>query len=115
MVYLTIILFLVTVFLLTRLFTLKKEVKKISKQLQIYNNRKTNKKIDMVLLDKNIEILGMEINRLIDLYVTENRNKVQFENEQQQVISLLISIPKISIFLSRRTISIFGNGNQQTY
>jgi len=87
MVYLTIILFLVTVFLHTRLFTLKKEVKKISKQLQIYNNRKTNKKIDMVLLDKNIEILGMEINRLIDLYVTENRNKVQFENEQQQAIA----------------------------
>src|SRR5699024_4169448 len=87
MVYLTLILFLVTVFLLTRLFALKKEVKKISKQLQSYNKRKTNKKIDMALFDKDIENLGLEINKLIDLYVTENRERIQFEHEQQQAIA----------------------------
>src|SRR5699024_2906032 len=87
MLYITIIIFLVTIFLLTRLFALKKEVKKISKQLQSYNNRKTNKKIDMALLDKDIENLGLEINRLIDLYATENRKRVQFEHEQQQAIA----------------------------
>ncbi|HLQ82823.1 MAG TPA: HAMP domain-containing sensor histidine kinase [Pseudogracilibacillus sp.] len=87
MLYITIILILVTVFLITRLFALKKEVKKISKQLQSYNNQKTNKKIDMALLDKDIENLGLEINRLIDLYVTENRKRVQFEHEQQQAIA----------------------------
>ncbi|HLR22305.1 MAG TPA: HAMP domain-containing sensor histidine kinase [Pseudogracilibacillus sp.] len=87
MVYLTLILFLVTLFLLTRSFALKKEVKKISKQLQSYNNRKTNKKVDIALLDKDIENLGLEINKLIDLYVTENRERVQFQHEQQQAIA----------------------------
>src|SRR5690625_247901 len=87
MLYITIILILMTVFLITRLFSLKKEVKKISKQLQSYNNQKTNKKIDMALLDKDIENLGVEINRIIDLYVTENRKRVQFEYEQQQAIA----------------------------
>ena len=87
MLYITIILILVTVFLITRLFALKKEVKKISKQLQSYNNQKTNKKIDMALLDKDIENLGLEINRLIDLYATENRKRGQFEHEQQQAIA----------------------------
>jgi signal transduction histidine kinase len=85
--YVAIIISLVTIFLLTRLFALKKEVKKISKQLQIYNHRKTNKKIDMALLDKDIENLGLEINKLIDLYVTENRKRVRFENEQKQAVA----------------------------
>ena len=85
--YVVIIIFFVTVFLLTRLFALKKEVKKISKQLQIYNNRKTNKKIDMSLIDKDIENLGVEINKLIDLYVRESRKRVYFENEQKQAIA----------------------------
>src|SRR5690625_1544102 len=79
--------FLVTVLLLTRLFVLKREVKKINKQLQSYNDRNTNKKIDMTLLDKDIENLGLQINRLIDLYMTENRKRIHFEHEQQQAIA----------------------------
>src|SRR5699024_9561086 len=86
MLLVTIIFFLVIVFLFTRLFAFKKEVKKVRMQLQNYNNRMTNKKIDMVLFDKNIENLGVEINRLIDLYVTENKKRINFEQEQQQVI-----------------------------
>lgn len=87
MMFVVIIFFIVIVFVLSRLFALKKELKKMSKQLQIYNNRKTNKKIDMALFDKTIENLGLEINRLIDLYVTENRRRVSFENEQRQVVA----------------------------
>src|SRR5699024_2081066 len=88
MLYVAIIIIsLVTVFLITRLFALKKEVKKISRQLQTYNHRQTNKKIDMTLLDKDIEDLGLEINKLIDLYVAENRKRVHFEQEQQQAIA----------------------------
>ncbi|HLQ71424.1 MAG TPA: HAMP domain-containing sensor histidine kinase, partial [Bacillota bacterium] len=59
----------------------------ISQQLQCYNDRNTNKKIDMMLLDKDMEHLGSEINRLIDLYITENRKRIQFEHEQQQAIA----------------------------
>src|SRR5699024_1999413 len=87
MVYLILILFLVKLFMLTRRFSLKNEVKKISKKLQRYNKRKTNKKVDIALLDKDIENLGLEINKLIDLYVTENRERVQFQHEQQQAIA----------------------------
>lgn len=87
MLYVVIIISLVTVSLLTRLFALKKEVKKISKQLQIYNNRKTNKKIDMALIDKDIEDLSSEINKLINLYVTEYRKRIRFEDEQKQAVA----------------------------
>lgn len=87
MFYVVIFIFLITVFLLTRLFALKKEVKNISKQLKIYNDRKTNKKIHMALLDKDVESLGLEINKLIDLYMSENRKRVRFEREQKQAIA----------------------------
>src|SRR5690625_1488732 len=87
MLFITIMILLVAVFLLTRLFALKKEIKKTSRQLQSYNDRNTNKKVDMELIDKDMEKLGLEINRLIDLYVTENRKRIQFEYEQQQAIA----------------------------
>lgn len=85
--YVAISIFVITVFLITRLFALKKEVKKIIRQLHNYNNRKTNKRMDIALFDKDIESLGLEINKLIDLYVDENRKRVRFENEQKQVIA----------------------------
>lgn len=87
MMYVAISIFVITVFLITRLFALKKEVKKIIRQLHNYNNRKTNKRMDIALFDKDIESLGLEINKLIDLYVDENRKRVRFENEQKQVIA----------------------------
>lgn len=87
MFYGAIIIFLVTLFFLIRLLSIKKEIKKITHQLQIYNIRKTNKKIDMSLFDKDIENLGLEINKLIDLYVIENRKRVRYENEQKQAIA----------------------------
>lgn len=85
--YVAIFIFIIAVLLLTRLFALKKEVKKISKQLEKYNDRKTNKKIEMALFDKNMEKLGLEINKLIDLYVAENRKRIRYENEQKQAIA----------------------------
>ncbi|MGN8646757.1 sensor histidine kinase [Gracilibacillus sp. HCP3S3_G5_1] len=85
--YLLIIVSLVVVFLFTRLFSLKKEVKKIGRQLQDYNNQSTNKKIDLALLDQHIENLGTEINHLIDLHVKEKRERIRFENELKQTIA----------------------------
>ncbi|WP_373895813.1 sensor histidine kinase [Virgibacillus sp. CBA3643] len=76
----------VTMILLTRLFSLKREVKKLTMQLQNYNNQQTNKKVDMALIDKDIESLGLEINNLIDLHVKESREKIRFEKEQKQAI-----------------------------
>lgn len=87
MLYLSIIISIVAAFLFIRLSSLKKEVKKISRQLEIYNSRKTNKKIDMALLDQDIEKLGLEINKLIDLHVKESGEKIRFENEQKQAVA----------------------------
>ncbi|WP_328150404.1 HAMP domain-containing sensor histidine kinase [Oceanobacillus caeni] len=41
----------------------------------------------MALLDKDVESLGLEINKLIDLYMSENRKRVRFEREQKQAIA----------------------------
>lgn len=101
MFYLSLIISIVAVFLLIRLFSLKKEVRKINQQLKIYNGRKTNKKIDMALIDKEIENLGQEINKLIDLHVKESREKIRFENEQKQAIANIshdLRTPLTSIF-----------------
>lgn len=87
LIYITILVIVLTVILITRLFALKKELKKMRMQLKNYNERKTNKKMDMALLDKDIESLGLEINNLIDLYVAENRRRILFEEEQKQVIA----------------------------
>lgn len=87
MIYITMLIIVLTVFFITRLFALKKELKKMHMQLENYNQRKTNKKMDMALLDKDMERLGLEINNLIDLYVAENRRRVLFEEEQKQVIT----------------------------
>ena len=77
----------VTIFLITRLFALHKEMRKIVHQLKKYNQRETNKKIDMALMDKNMENLGMEINKLIDLHIAENRKRVNFEDEHKRAIA----------------------------
>src|SRR5699024_12410 len=87
MIYILIILSVLTILLLIRFVSLKKEMKKINEQLQSYNRKKTNKKIDMALLDKDIEILGAEINNLIDLHVKEMREKIRYEMERKQVIA----------------------------
>jgi signal transduction histidine kinase len=87
MIYAAIITFIIIACLLLRLFSLKKEVRKISRQLQAYNHRDTNKKVDLALLDKDIENLGCEINKLIDLYVTEQAKRIHFENEQKQAVA----------------------------
>lgn len=87
MLYLFIIVSLMAVFFFTRFLSLKKEVKNIGKQLQNYNNQSTNKKIDMVLLDQNIENLAIEINHLIDLHVKEKRERIRFEKELKQTVA----------------------------
>lgn len=87
MLVVTIIILCVTIYLLSRFIAFKKEVKKLTKQLQIYRNRKTNKKIDLALFDQDIENLAFEMNKLIDLYMNEYRKRVHFENEQQQAIA----------------------------
>ncbi|UJL46771.1 HAMP domain-containing histidine kinase [Virgibacillus sp. NKC19-16] len=87
MFYITIIVTIIAVLFLIRIFSLKKEMKNITDQLKNYNRQTTNKKIDMILLDKDMEKLGTEVNHLIDLYVQENSEKTRFENELKQAVA----------------------------
>jgi len=82
-----IIITLVAAYFFIRLFYLKKEIKKTRNQLQNYNHQNTNKKIDMALLDQQLENLGTEINYLIDLHVKEKRERIRFENELKQTVA----------------------------
>jgi signal transduction histidine kinase len=82
-----IIIILAAAYFFIRFFYFRKEIKKIRNQLQNYNHQKTNKKIDMALLDQHLESLGMEINQLIDLHVKEQRERIRFENELKQTVA----------------------------
>lgn len=75
------------VFVIARFHAFKKEIQKMRLQLETYNEGKTNKKIDVALLDKEIEGLGVEINRLIDRYIVQNKKRITFEKEQKRAIA----------------------------
>ena len=77
----------VAVFVLIRISALKKEVRKISEQLRKYIQHRAGKKIDVALVDRDIEHLSAEINELIELHVIEKRERARHENEQQQTIA----------------------------
>lgn len=77
----------VSIYFFIRMISFKREVKKIGLQLQDYNRQRTNKKIDMSLLEENIENVAIEINALIDLHVIEKRKRIHFENELKQTIA----------------------------
>lgn len=86
--YMTIIiLMLIGLFLLIRIFVYKNMVKSISSQLDDFNSRKTDKKIDMALLDKDFENLGSQINGLMESYIQENGRRIRSENELKQAIA----------------------------
>ena len=86
-VYITLISLIVAVFFLTRFYLLKREIKRAYKQLVDLNNRKTEKKLDLVFWDKDFEQLAIEINAQIDLTKQENAKKRRKENELKQAIA----------------------------
>ena len=73
--YIIIILSLLLIVFLTQLLFIKKQLKNITEQLKNYNMRKTDKKIDITLLNKDIESIASEINNLIDLHIQSNTEK----------------------------------------
>lgn len=87
MLYILIIVTIVVLYLFIRLFTYKRELKKVNDQLRQYNDFSTEKKIDVSLSDRDMEILGIQINRLIDHYVSADRNRLRSENELQQAVA----------------------------
>lgn len=86
-VYITITSIIVAVFFLIRFYLLKREIKRACKQLFELNNRKTEKKLDLVFFDKDFEQLAIQINAQFDLTKQANAEKQRKENELKQAIA----------------------------
>lgn len=67
-IIMSIFLMILIVYLLLKLVLFKNELNNMTEQLQQYNKQSTNKKLDLTLFNKNIEHLGIEINRLMDIH-----------------------------------------------
>lgn len=88
-IIISIFLMVLTVYLLLRLKLFKNELNNMKKQLQHYNKQSTNKKLDLTLFNKNIEQLGIEINKLIDTHTQIYSQYKQIElNKKWEIESI---------------------------
>ncbi|WP_315970099.1 sensor histidine kinase [Bacillus tuaregi] len=86
-VYIAVTSIVITVFVLTRFYLLKKEIRRAEKQLHELNHERTEKKIDLAFFDKDMEKLVKEINKQIDVTKQANAEKRRKENELKQAIA----------------------------
>jgi len=70
-----------------RLYGMKREIKRITHQLQSYTKGSTEKKINIALFDRDLETLSEEINHLITFIVEANALRRRTENELKQGIA----------------------------
>ncbi len=82
LIYMVAILFvLLSLYLFIRFQLLKREMRRITKQLHQYNHDRTENKITISLVDQELEVLATEINALIDRLVLMCTEKNHSENE----------------------------------
>jgi signal transduction histidine kinase len=70
-----------------KLFAYKRQIRYITDQIREFKERKTNKKINTEIKDKNIEELAYEINEYLELYKKKEQEKIVFENTLKQGIA----------------------------
>jgi signal transduction histidine kinase len=87
MIYVTIAAVLLMFIFLLRLAWIKKEVRRLSAQVERFHQGLSGKKVDIALLDKDIEELAGNINQLIDLAVQSNRDRIRSDRELRQAIA----------------------------
>ena len=80
-------LIIIVLFLLTYIFYMKKEILNISNQLNDFNEFKTNKKIDVNLINKEVEALGESINNHVEIANRLRLNEVKSNDELKEMIS----------------------------
>ncbi|MFD1416150.1 sensor histidine kinase [Oceanobacillus jeddahense] len=100
MIYVTIGSVLLACFFLARILFLKKEIRSAAKQLKERHQAKTDTKIRLAYLDKDMEKLANEINLQIDESRHATAQKRRTENELKQAISSIshdIRTPMTSI------------------
>ncbi|MEC0311184.1 HAMP domain-containing sensor histidine kinase [Paenibacillus lautus] len=87
MIYVTITAVLLMFIFLLRLAWIKKEMRRLSVQVERFHQGLSGKKVDIALLDKDIEELAGNINQLIDLAVQSNRDRIRSDRELRQAIA----------------------------
>lgn len=70
-----------------KLFAYKRQIRDITNQIRDFKDRKTSKKINTQIADKDIEELACEINEYLELYKRNEQEKVVFENTLKQGIA----------------------------
>lgn len=82
-----IVLVVIVILIFARLLSLKHQLKQMTVQLGDYNQRKTDKKINIALIDDELEDLAVETNRLIDTILYLKASKRRTENELKQAVA----------------------------
>ncbi|WP_251862067.1 HAMP domain-containing sensor histidine kinase [Clostridium sp. Marseille-Q2269] len=70
-----------------KVFLYKRQIRDITNQIREFNERKTNKKVNTEIKDKNIEELSFQINEYLELYKKNEQEKIMFENTLKQGIA----------------------------
>lgn len=86
-IFLAIILIIISAIMFIKLHSYKKQIRDITSQIKDFKDRKTNKKINTQMADKDIENLACEINEYLELYKRNEQEKVAFENTLKQGIA----------------------------
>lgn len=87
MLLITIISIIIALFLLTRLFLIKKEIKHITRQLNEVNSRQSEKKLDLAFFQKDLEQLAKSINDQVAFMMLARAEKRRTENELKQAVA----------------------------
>ncbi len=80
-------LIIIIAFLLAYIFYLNKEMSNIASQLNEYNDFKTEKKIDVNLINKEVEALAESINRHIEIANELRLNEIKGKEELKEMIA----------------------------
>lgn len=86
-VLLVIFIIVFSVVMLIKIISYKRQIRDIIIQIKEFKDRKTNKKINIRISDKDIEKLAYEINEYLELYKRNEQEKVAFENTLKQGIA----------------------------
>ncbi|HCL4446872.1 TPA: HAMP domain-containing histidine kinase [Clostridium botulinum] len=92
MYLLAIILFMIFIIIFSivmciKLFSYKRQIRDITGQIKEFKERKTNRKINTQIADKDIEELVCEVNEYLELYKRNEEEKIVFENTLKQGIA----------------------------
>lgn len=77
----------ISIIMFIKLFSYKKQIRDITVQIKEFKDRKTNKKVNIQIVDKDIEKLAFEINEYLEQYKRNEQEKVVFENTLKQGIA----------------------------